>query len=148
MKLKLHYVKYVWFFSWRLSNTIQSIPMAEFSFTGSLCLKLCVAKLESPDKGLCNKPCQHRSWEFIFGKSCWPQHSTYPVQSRHWVAWQLLHLPNPAGSQSEPANMQHDGAWTKQVSEGLAIWWQQPISMGKISARGSCQWKGAEISAG
>lgn len=34
----------------------------------------------------------------------------HPVQSRHQVAWQLLHLPNPAGSQSEPANMQHDGA--------------------------------------
>lgn len=34
----------------------------------------------------------------------------HPVQSMHWVAWQLLHLPNPGGSQSGRANTQRDGA--------------------------------------
>lgn len=58
--------------------------------------------------------------EFIFHKSYLPQHFTYPVQSRHWVAWQQLHLRNPAGSQSEAASMQHGDAWTKQVSAGFS----------------------------
>lgn len=87
--------------------------VAAFPSPTYCCLWLWAARLQSPDKRLCSEPCQHPSQGFIFGRSSRQQHSTYPAQSRHRVAWQLLHLPNPEGSQSEPANMQRDGAWTK-----------------------------------
>lgn len=116
-----------------LCKIIQCISMMELRFTGFLlfirlfCGQIRKSRQRSVQRALPKQP----SWEFIFGKSYWPQHSTYPVQNRHRVAWQLPRLPNPAGSQSEPANTQHDGVCTqkKKWEIGLAIWWQQPISM-------------------
>lgn len=37
--------------------------------------------------------------------------------SKHSVAWQPRHLPNPAGNQSAPANMQHNGAYVEKDLE-------------------------------
>lgn len=108
--------------------------LAEFPFTGSLSVWPCVAKFKIRQRTV-QRALPAPQLKFIFIKSYWPQHSTYPVQNKHQVAWQLLHLPNPAGSQSGPANTPHDGACTEQGELfGLAIWWQQPISKGEISA--------------
>lgn len=107
-----HKIVCVWFFSWELQWLwVSFYPLLSF------------ATMQANREG----QSFHQSvwWalpnlQLKFIKSYVPKRLTYPVQSRHWVAWQQLHLRNPAGSQSEAASMQHGGAWTKQVSAGFS----------------------------
>lgn len=131
-----------------LLDTLKGFPVFEWHhFTDSLCVWLCAAKLESPDKGLCSKACQHPSWSLSLVRAI--DHNTPLTQCRAGIE----SPGNCSICQIQQVANQNQPTCSMMVPEqnkselGLAIWWQQPISKGEVFAD-SQKWKRAESSAG